>query len=86
MTPVLTVLTGADVRPMKNGTPHPTGFWPEELVAVATPHGRARTVDPLKLDLRFNKDQAGADSQKPQLDKRGSPEDGGAARHSRIPG
>src|ERR1700758_2484285 len=89
MTSVLMVLTGANVWTMKNGMPHPTGFWSEEFVAphqsftgagldvsVATPQGRAPTVDPLSLDLRFNKDQADVDSQKaylaslkPQLDK-----------------
>lgn len=89
MTSVLMVLTGANVWTMKNGTPHPTGFWSEEFVAphrtfagaglditVATPQGRRPTVDPLSLDLRFNKDQADVDSQKayldsqkPQLDK-----------------
>jgi putative intracellular protease/amidase len=33
MTSVLMVLTGADVWTMKNGAPHPTGFWSEEFVA-----------------------------------------------------
>ena len=89
MTSVLMVLTGANVWTMKNGTPHPTGFWSEEFVAphksftgagldvsVATPGGRAPTVDSLSLDLRFNTGQADVDSQKaylasqkPQLDK-----------------
>jgi putative intracellular protease/amidase len=53
MTTVLIVLTGAKVRTMKNGFPHPTGFWVEEFmrphsaftsagldVGIATPLGR----------------------------------------------
>lgn len=80
MTSVLMVLTGADVWTMKNGTPHPTGFWSEEFTAphqaftgagldisVATPRGRAPAVDPLSLDLRFNTDQADVDSQQAYL-------------------
>jgi putative intracellular protease/amidase len=80
MTSILMVLTGANVWTMKNGTPHPTGFWSEEFVAphksftgagldvsVATPQGRAPAVDPLSLDLRFNTDQAEVDSQKAYL-------------------
>ena len=82
MTKVLMVLTGAKVWTMKDGTPHPTGFWMEEFVrphktfteagldvAIATPHGRAPTVDPLSLALEFNhNDQAEVDSQKAYLD------------------
>ena len=82
MTSVLMVLTGADTWTMKDGTPHPTGFWMEEFVrphktftdagfdiAIATPQGRRPTVDPLSLALQFNHDdQAEVDSQKAYLD------------------
>ena len=82
MTRVLLVLTGADTWTMKDGTPHPTGFWLEEFVrphktfteagfdvSIATPQGRAPTVDPLSLDLSFNhNDQSEVDSLKAYLD------------------
>ena len=82
MTSVLMVLTGADTWTMKDGSPHPTGFWMEEFVrphktfsgvgfdvSIATPHGRTPTVDPLSLALQFNHDdQAEVDSQKAYLD------------------
>jgi putative intracellular protease/amidase len=67
---------------MKDGSPHPTGFWMEEFVrphktfseagfdvSIATPQGRTPTVDPLSLALQFNHDdQAAVDSQKAYLD------------------
>ena len=69
MTSVLMVLTGANTWTMKDGTPHPTGFWSEEFVAphktfldagfdvsIATPQGRTPTVDPLSLTPQFNHD------------------------------
>ena len=69
MTSVLMVLTGANTWTMKDGTPHPTGFWSEEFVAphktfsdagfdvsIATPQGRTPTVDPLSLTTQFNHD------------------------------
>lgn len=82
MTSVLIVLTGSDVWTMKNGTPHPTGFWAEEFVkphktftgagfdvSIATPQGRTPVVDPLSLALQFNhNDQAEVDSQKAYLE------------------
>jgi putative intracellular protease/amidase len=82
MTSVLMVLTAADTWTMKDGTPHPTGFWMEEFVrphktfsdagfevSMATPQGRTPTVDPLSLALEFNhNDQAEVDSQKAYLD------------------
>jgi putative intracellular protease/amidase len=82
MTSVLMVLTGADTWTMKDGTPHPTGFWMEEFVrphktfsdagfavSIATPRGRSPTVDPLSLALEFNhNDQAEVDTQKAYLD------------------
>ena len=82
MTSVLMVLTGADTWTMKDGSPHPTGFWMEEFVrphktfsdagfdvSIATPQGRTPTVDPLSLALQFNHDdQAEVDSQKAYLD------------------
>lgn len=82
MTSVLMVLTGADTWAMKDGTPHPTGFWMEEFVrphktfseagfdvSIATPQGRTPTVDPLSAALQFNhNDQAEVDSQRAYLD------------------
>lgn len=82
MTSVLMVLTGADTWSMKDGSPHPTGFWMEEFVrphktfsdagfkvSIATPQGRTPTVDPLSLALQFNhNDRAEVDSQKAYLD------------------
>lgn len=68
---VLMVLTGAKTWTMKNGAPHPTGFWAEEFVAphrkftaagvkvlIATPGGSVPTVDPLSLALKYNNDDA----------------------------
>ena len=67
MTSVLMVLTGSNVWTMKDGTPHPTGFWAEEFVkphqafiaaglevTVATPRGVTPTVDPLSYSPAFN--------------------------------
>src|SRR5579862_6763950 len=67
MSAVLMVLTGSTVWTMKDGTPHPTGFWAEEFtrphktfsdaglkVTIATPRGRTPVVDPLSLALPFN--------------------------------
>ncbi len=67
MPAVLMVLTGATVWTMKNGFPHPTGFWSEEFVAphqkftkngfavhVATPGGVKPTVDPLSFSVAYN--------------------------------
>lgn len=82
MTSVLMVLTGANVWTMKDGTPHPTGFWAEEFVkphktftgagfdvSMATPQGRTPTVDPLSMALPFNHDDvAEVESQKAYLE------------------
>ena len=56
---------------MKNGSPHPTGFWSEEFIAphkkftaagfqvrVATPGGVRPTVDPLSLAIQYNNNDA----------------------------
>ena len=81
MTSVLMILTGSNVWTMKDGTPHPTGFWMEEFVrphktfsdagfdvSIATPQGRTPTVDPLSLSLSFNHDDQGeVDAQKAYL-------------------
>ena len=86
MTSVLMVLTGADTWTMKDGSPHPTGFWMEEFVkphktftnaglevSIATPRGRTPTVDPLSLALQFNHDDAAeVESQQSYLDSRTS--------------
>lgn len=63
----LLVLTGADVWTMKDGTPHPTGYWAREFVEaynvfsegrvdvdVATPGGVAARVDELSYALPYN--------------------------------
>ena len=73
MSSVLMVLTGSTVWTMKDGTPHPTGFWAEEFtrphktfsdaglkVSIATPRGRTPVVDPLSLALPFNGNDAAA--------------------------
>lgn len=81
MTSVLMILTGAKVWTMKDGTPHPTGFWSDEFVTphqkftaagfevhVATPGGVRPTVDPLSLAAAFNNnDQGLIDAQKAYL-------------------
>lgn len=66
MTKVLMILTGATVWTMKDGTPHPTGFWGEEFikphrafvaagfdVSISTPGGVHPTVDPLSLSEAY---------------------------------
>jgi putative intracellular protease/amidase len=82
MTSVLMVLTGSSVWTMKDGTPHPTGFWAEEFVkphktftdagfdvSIATPQGRTPTVDPLSFALAYNNnDQSEVDTYKEYLD------------------
>lgn len=63
MTKVLMIVTAADHWTLNDGTPHPTGFWAEELVTpysvftdagwdvdVATPGGKAPVVDKASLD------------------------------------
>jgi putative intracellular protease/amidase len=58
---------------MKDGTPHPTGFWAEEFIKphkaftdagltvdIATPGGVSPTVDPLSLSLQYNNNDANA--------------------------
>ncbi|PAY22433.1 type 1 glutamine amidotransferase domain-containing protein [Dietzia natronolimnaea] len=62
MTSVLMILSAADHWTLKDGSAHPTGFWAEEFVTpyevftgagwevtVATPGGRAPTVDQASL-------------------------------------
>ena len=64
MTRVLMVLTAADHWTLTDGTKHPTGVWAEEFVVpyktfadagweivIATPGGKAPTVDPLSLGI-----------------------------------
>jgi putative intracellular protease/amidase len=71
MPSVLMVLTGAKTWTMKDGTPHPTGFWAEEFVkphkaftaagidvTIATPAGVTPVVDELSLSLGYNNDDA----------------------------
>jgi putative intracellular protease/amidase len=82
MTSVAMILTGSNVWTMKDGTPHPTGFWAEEFVkphrtftaagldvTLSTPRGRTPAVDPLSFNLGYNNDdQSAVDSQKHYLD------------------
>ena len=81
MKTVLMVLTGATTWTMKNGSPHPTGFWSEEFVnphqkftkaglnvKVATPGGVKPTVDPLSFNVAYNNnDPASVEAQKEYL-------------------
>ena len=81
MTSVAIIMTGSNVWTMKDGTPHPTGFWAEEFVkphrtftdagfdiTLSTPLGRTPTVDPLSYDPAFNNnDQSVVDSYKEYL-------------------
>ena len=82
MTSVAMILTGSSVWTMKDGTPHPTGFWAEEFVkphqtftaagfdvTVSTPLGRTPTADPLSFNLGYNNnDRSVVDSFKQYLD------------------
>jgi putative intracellular protease/amidase len=65
------VLTGSKVWTMKDGRPHPTGFWAEEFIKphraftaaglkvdIATPGGVKPTVDPLSLSVQYNNNDA----------------------------
>jgi putative intracellular protease/amidase len=67
MPSALIVLTGSKVWTMKDGTPHPTGFWLREFmeaynaflnggvaVSVATPGGITPTVDQLSFEVGYN--------------------------------
>ncbi len=76
MTRVLIILTGASVWTMKNGYPHPTGFWVEEFmrphqafdgagfdVDVATPGGVKPTPDPLSLSSQYYSNDEIAESE-----------------------
>jgi putative intracellular protease/amidase len=67
MTSALIILTGSRVWTMKDGTPHPTGYWVREFmeayqvftdagldVDVATPGGVSAEPDPLSWDFGYN--------------------------------
>jgi putative intracellular protease/amidase len=71
MTSALLVLTGSTVWTMKDGTPHPTGYWAREFmeaynvftdagldVDVATPGGVGAQVDELSYALPYNDNDA----------------------------
>ncbi|WP_314225180.1 type 1 glutamine amidotransferase domain-containing protein [Streptomyces zaehneri] len=81
MAKILFVLTGADHWTLADGTPHPTGFWAEEVVApyeafraagheivVATPGGVVPTVDQGSLAAEVNGGQEAADRVAAALD------------------
>jgi putative intracellular protease/amidase len=86
VTSVAMIMTGAKVWTMKDGSPHPTGFWAEEFVkphqtftaagfdvTLPTPQGRTPTVDPLSFNLGYNNNDRGVvDSYKQYLDELGS--------------
>jgi len=65
---------------MKDGAPHPTGFWSREFieahkafvgagldVKIATPGGVVPLVDELSFSIGYNKDEADVDTQKAYL-------------------
>ena len=73
MPSALVVLTGSKVWTMKDGTPHPTGFWAREFmeaynafidggltVSIATPGGVVPTVDQLSWNLAYNNNDPNA--------------------------
>jgi putative intracellular protease/amidase/uncharacterized protein (DUF2267 family) len=75
MPTLLLILTGADQWTLDDGSPHPTGFWAEELLApmrvfdeagvdvtIATPGGVRPTVDEgsLSADMAGGEEQAAA--------------------------
>jgi putative intracellular protease/amidase len=78
MTSALLILTGARIWTMKDGTPHPTGYWVREFmeayevftdagydVDVSTPGGVSAEPDPLSWDVGYNNnDQAYIDRQR----------------------
>ncbi|WP_448811182.1 type 1 glutamine amidotransferase domain-containing protein [Agromyces bauzanensis] len=81
MSKILMVVTAADTLTLADGTSHPTGFWAEELVVahrdltraghaitLATPGGRAPTVDPGSLSAAVVGDQAKVDALRVYLD------------------
>jgi putative intracellular protease/amidase len=78
---LLLVLTGADRWTLNDGTPHPTGFWAEELLApmqvfrdagvdvtVATPGGVVPTVDEGSLTPDMAGGEESADRMRGELD------------------
>jgi putative intracellular protease/amidase len=71
MPSVLIALTGSKVWTMKNGSPHPCGYWALEFteahkafsdagmkITIATPGGVAPTVDRLSYALAYNNNDA----------------------------
>lgn len=80
MPSVLIVLTGATTWTMKDGTPHPTGFWSREFIeahkafgkagldiTISTPNGVVPVVDELSFSIGYNKDEADVATQKEYL-------------------
>lgn len=77
MTSALFVVTGATAWTLADGTPHPTGFWAEELaephrifteagfeITIATPGGVPATADPGSLSAEANGGAAGGGREK----------------------
>src|ERR1700748_3159854 len=81
MTSIAMIMTGSSVWTMKDGSPHPTGFWAEEFVkphktftaagfdvTLSTPYGKTPTTDPLSLALAYNhNEQSVVDTQQKYL-------------------
>jgi len=74
MSQILMIVTAADSLTLKDGSPHPTGFWAEELVVahrdllaaghditLASPGGVRPTVDPGSLSAEVVGDQSRVD-------------------------
>src|SRR5699024_2421105 len=97
MANVLMIMSAADHWTLKDGSEHPTGFWAAEFVApyevftdagwsvtVATPGGRAPTVDQASLGERAG-DPETLDKVKASLDRlapvRNSPADRASVEH-----
>src|SRR5580700_10131842 len=83
MTSIAMIMTGSSVWTMKDGSPHPTGFWAEEFVkphktftaagfdvTLSTPYGKTPTTDPLSLALAYNhNEQSVVDTQQKYLNE-----------------
>jgi putative intracellular protease/amidase len=83
MTSIAMIMTGSSVWTMKDGSPHPTGFWAEEFVkphktftaagfdvTLSTPYGETPTTDPLSLALAYNhNEQSVVDTQQKYLNE-----------------
>ena len=82
----LIVLTGSNVWTMKDGTPHPTGFWAREFleaydaftgggveVSIATPLATRPTVDELGWYPPYDNDDEGFIAEQKRQSRRWRP-------------